>query len=287
MTAASVAVSALRELLEGGSLAAIRGASLPRVVVHVPLGVAPESRVGARTLERLETFRELLRAAVAPLELAFGGVELDGAVASLPWEARGVHVGPLLGCPATGRALVVRARCRLRFERDKLAEVWVDVDLHDLLEQLGRLCSAPGEASPGAVATNRAALALVTRALTAAPGAATDDAVEALDGALVTHARATLYVSAAFEASTLAHRGTGGLRAVARALGERFDAVELALDAGVSQGATTTFRGDALVTTRGERFRYTLRCGLRAGPEHAVECWIEIAPPPSLREHFA
>jgi predicted ester cyclase len=53
------------------------------------------------------------------------------------FTSRGIHSGPLGNIPTTGKAGSVTGMVLFRFEKDQVAEVWVNIDMLGLLQQLG------------------------------------------------------------------------------------------------------------------------------------------------------
>ena len=64
---------------------------------------------------------------------------VEGDRVAARWTVRGTHQGPFFGIPATGRAITMQEAGILRFEGDRLAEVWRVADELSLLRQLGVL----------------------------------------------------------------------------------------------------------------------------------------------------
>jgi steroid delta-isomerase-like uncharacterized protein len=72
----------------------------------------------------------------------------------LHWKAHGTHRGDFLGMPATNKSANVQGTSICRFERGKIAEVWVDWNLLSLMEQLG-LTGAMMQSPPHAAEAKR------------------------------------------------------------------------------------------------------------------------------------
>lgn len=61
------------------------------------------------------------------------------------WTMQAIHSGPLAGVAATGKHVVQHANVIFRFEDDKIAEVWTQMDQMGMLRQLG-IDPIPGRA---------------------------------------------------------------------------------------------------------------------------------------------
>lgn len=53
------------------------------------------------------------------------------------WRFEAKHEGPFLHIPPTGKDVVVKGITIERFEGDKIAEIWAEIDVFGLLKQLG------------------------------------------------------------------------------------------------------------------------------------------------------
>ncbi len=192
--------------------------------------------------------------------------------------------GEFAGPELAGPALTVQCTCRVRLVQDKISELWFEVDEYSLLQQQGRICSAPGEAVAAARAANQQAVdalsqLLRTRGLTA----------DLLDAAARVHANIELYkdISTGIITETRRLEGTGtkALDEVLALIRGRFqDPVELALGNGISQGCTTTFKGKIRAKIGASKQRYNIVCGFMSPHDRVTECWICITPPPTLME---
>ncbi|HMF78800.1 MAG TPA: ester cyclase [Bryobacteraceae bacterium] len=61
----------------------------------------------------------------------------NGDRVAVRWTMDAVHSGPLAGLPATGKCVKQHANVIFRLERDKIAEVWTQMDQIGMLRQLG------------------------------------------------------------------------------------------------------------------------------------------------------
>ena len=100
------------------------------------------------------------------------------------------------------------------------------------------------------------------------------------------HATVRFYASSEFDTKSFEFGGAGELTALLAFLRTEFTSIELALDEGVSQGHTSTFRGKARVVRGGEKLSYMFRCGFRSSGKRIDESWVEMQVPPTLREAF-
>jgi steroid delta-isomerase-like uncharacterized protein len=87
---------------------------------------------------------EAYKALVARLRVAFPDQHftLHDMIASadrvaVRWTMDATHSGPLAGIPATGKRVQQRANVIYRFEDEKIAEVWAQMDQVGMLRQLG------------------------------------------------------------------------------------------------------------------------------------------------------
>ncbi|MFN8011689.1 MAG: ester cyclase [Holophagaceae bacterium] len=123
----------VQEGQERGDPAVVDELLAPDFVDHRPLpGLSPD-RAGVKAL-----FAGL-HAAFPDLRVTIEDqvVEPDGVATRKTF--RGTHLGPFLGVPATGRAVVFEVIDILRFREGRISDHWVVVDRLDLLGQLGVL----------------------------------------------------------------------------------------------------------------------------------------------------
>jgi len=55
------------------------------------------------------------------------------------FTARGIHKGPFMGLPPTGKPIVMTGMEIFRLEKGKIAELWGEANLIGLMQQLGIL----------------------------------------------------------------------------------------------------------------------------------------------------
>lgn len=67
----------------------------------------------------------------------------DGDRAAARWRMDATHLGPIGGVAATGKRVTQHAIVIYRFEGDKIAELWVQVDQLGALRQMGVVPPTP------------------------------------------------------------------------------------------------------------------------------------------------
>jgi steroid delta-isomerase-like uncharacterized protein len=67
------------------------------------------------------------------------------------WITRGSHQGEMMGIPPSGKPIELRGMTILRIEDGKIHEVWENIDLLGLMQQMGAIPS-PDQAPAGATA---------------------------------------------------------------------------------------------------------------------------------------
>ena len=61
----------------------------------------------------------------------------DGDMVAVVWQMTGAHKGELMGIPATGKPVAIKATEIYRLANRKIAEQWVAVDNLGMMQQLG------------------------------------------------------------------------------------------------------------------------------------------------------
>lgn len=79
---------------------------------------------------------ESILSAFDPLDVELEQLHIDAEVVIAFWKAEGVHVGQFLGVPGSGRKVVVRGSCLLRWRRGQIVEIREHWDSHDLVRQM-------------------------------------------------------------------------------------------------------------------------------------------------------
>lgn len=127
------------EVWATGNLETVRELMHPDLVDHNPLpGTAP-GRLG------YEQTVQIFLTGLSDLRMALHHQVADGDLAVDHWTGTAVHTGEFAGVPATGRTLRLRGLNIGRFEGGVIVERWAQVNMMDLLQQLGVI---PGGAEP-------------------------------------------------------------------------------------------------------------------------------------------
>lgn len=127
------------ETWQQGSLAPIRELMHPDLLDHNPL---PNTSAGRRGYE--ETV-EIFRNGLSDMQMTLLHQVVDGDTAVDHWNGTAVHTGDFAGVPATGKTLHLRGLNIGRFENGVIVERWAQVNMLDLLQQLGVI---PGGSDP-------------------------------------------------------------------------------------------------------------------------------------------
>ncbi|RIK46649.1 MAG: ester cyclase [Chloroflexi bacterium] len=106
----------------------------PDVVVHGYAGVEPG-------LASVRQFYEGFWAAFPNSQLHFDDTIVSGDTLVVRFRVEGVHHGPLLGIPPTGKPMTLPGITILHFAGDQCVERWSQADFMGMLVQLG---VAPG-----------------------------------------------------------------------------------------------------------------------------------------------
>jgi steroid delta-isomerase-like uncharacterized protein len=101
------------------------------VVQHDPNGPP------ATNAEGLKEYVGGLMSAFPDLRFTVENLAADGDRVVWRFDSRATHGGPLMGIPATGKAVSVTGQVEFRFAGSKVAEIWVNYDQFGLLRQLG------------------------------------------------------------------------------------------------------------------------------------------------------
>jgi hypothetical protein len=207
----------------------------------------------------------------------FRGLDVQSVGSDLAFRVEG-H----LGIDDQRSPLTVQCTCRIRVLHKKIRELWFEVDEYDLLARQGRICCDPGQSTGDARRINQQAADALW------PVLRTRNAATALFGPdVVVHANLAIYkdLQKGLELYALRLDGVGELPKVLEMLRDIFeDPVELIFAEGISQGFTTTFRGKMRARKGAQMERYDIVCGFITPADRVTECWISIAPPPTLME---
>lgn len=270
------------DFLNGGSPAALTSLCTSGVEVFATIAEEILDPFAKRDPARLTEFVDAYRLAFPDIQFALAGVEAAASAVTARWTARGTHRGALGYIQPSGEAVSISGTCVLRLSGGRVNEIRLAADVYDILLQTGGLCADPAQSKGTARQINGAAMDSLRRAIV---GRSTDVAAP-IDEDTVLHANVGFYASSEFDRKEFEVDGRGKFRALLAFLREQFSSVEPALDDGLSQGRTTTFRGRARVIRAGERYCYMFRCGFRASGSRIGESWVELQVPPTLREVF-
>jgi steroid delta-isomerase-like uncharacterized protein len=134
------------EVWEKGNLAAVDELVSPNMIDHNPI---PGQGPG---IEGHNQAVLLARQGFPDVRFSFEDVFAKGDRVVARWIMRGTHTGNLLGIPPTGKRVAVQGVKIIRVEDGKAAEAWQNVEMFELLQQLGLvpswelILSAPGRA---------------------------------------------------------------------------------------------------------------------------------------------
>lgn len=241
-----------------------------------------------RSLARLDHFRHELSRAITGMDvqpstqLEPSGAEGSGEF-NFGWTATGRFRSPLAGVAPTGLPVIVHGHCAISTRGDRVSEVCIAVDLHDFLSEQGALCPGPGEVRPRAEVANAQACELLVAAITGHSSTAQAELHRA-----AVHALVKFYSSDELELRTFYVEGSNELPELLEVLATEFSRIRVELPLTVSQGRTSTSIGHAEVTRDGMDYTYCLRIGVRSSTFGEIdELWVELYPPPTLREVFS
>ena len=81
---------------------------------------------------------QTIHASFPDFHVSVEDVVAEGDRVAVRWTATGTHTGgEIMGIPAVGNQVTVPAMQMYRIEDDRIAEVWENLDLAGLVEQLG------------------------------------------------------------------------------------------------------------------------------------------------------
>lgn len=274
--------SCVVDLLNGGGTQKLIAHCSPDVTVFAPVTEEGLDPFAKRDPSRLDEFVAAFRRAFPDLRYSLAGVDSGPDVLTVKWSARGTHRAPLSYIQPCGESVPIRGTCVLKSEGGKILEIRLAADIYDLLVQTGAICADPAQVRGESRAVNGSAMDALRKAIVgkqSAVGAPFDERTRL-------HATVRFYASSEFDTKSFEFGGAGELTALLAFLRTEFTSIELALDEGVSQGHTSTFRGKARVVRGGEKLSYMFRCGFRSSGKRIDESWVEMQVPPTLREAF-
>jgi steroid delta-isomerase-like uncharacterized protein len=120
-----------------GDIAAADSLLHSEFTLHTPL---PTPGPG---IEEMNNVITTCRAAFAGLHVTIDDIMADGNRVIARFTARGTHNGEFMGVPPTGKAITLTAIEIFRIKDGKIAELWGEVNMMGLMQQLGML---PGSA---------------------------------------------------------------------------------------------------------------------------------------------
>ena len=101
----------------------------------------PNSPMPVTSSATLKMYVGGYRSAFPDLHFTVDDLLAEGDKVVWRFTSHGTHKGPLGPLPPTGKTGTVTGMALFRFENGKIAEVWVNVDILGLLQQLGAIPS--------------------------------------------------------------------------------------------------------------------------------------------------
>ncbi|MGE5378654.1 MAG: ester cyclase [Bacteroidota bacterium] len=92
--------------------------------------------------EALKQFHAGYLAAIPDLQFTVDDLVAEGDRVAWRFQATGHQNGPLMGVPASGKAVAVTGIIIFRFEGSRIAEAWLNLDVLGLLQQVGIIPAA-------------------------------------------------------------------------------------------------------------------------------------------------
>jgi steroid delta-isomerase-like uncharacterized protein len=99
---------------------------------------APDFVSAGVDLARFKELAAASRAAFPDLHVTVEDQVAEGDKVVTRFSAHGTHRGPFAGIPATGKPVTVRAIHIHRIAHGKIAELWEQIDLLGLMQQVGK-----------------------------------------------------------------------------------------------------------------------------------------------------
>lgn len=115
-----------------GNLNVIDEVYAPNVIQHDANSPAPVT-----SAEALKQYVSVFLTAFPDLNLSIDDLVAEGDRVLWRFTSHGTHTGPLLNIPPTGRTGSIAGMALFRFTNGKIVEVWVNIDLFGLRQQLG------------------------------------------------------------------------------------------------------------------------------------------------------
>jgi steroid delta-isomerase-like uncharacterized protein len=117
----------------GGDIAAADSLLAPNFSLHVPL---PASGSGIQAINEIIM---TCRTAFSGLNVTIDDMMADDDRVICRFTARGTHSGVFMGLPPTNKAVSLSGIEIFRMKRGRIAELWGEVNLVGLMQQLGIL----------------------------------------------------------------------------------------------------------------------------------------------------
>ena len=115
-----------------GDLSAAKELLAPGFVLHVPLPCSP----GVQGIDEVVS---ACRSAFENLNVTVEDMIAEEDRVAARFTARGIHNGPFMGLPPTGKPITMTGMEIFRLENGKIAELWGEANLLGLMQQLGIL----------------------------------------------------------------------------------------------------------------------------------------------------
>jgi steroid delta-isomerase-like uncharacterized protein len=115
-----------------GNFAVVDEVYAPNVVQHDPGSPFPVNNT-----EAMKMYAGMFKSAFPDLTFTIEDLVAEGDKVVWRFNSRGTHTGALGPLPPTGKTGVVTGMVLFRFASGKAAEVWVNVDMLGLFQQIG------------------------------------------------------------------------------------------------------------------------------------------------------
>jgi steroid delta-isomerase-like uncharacterized protein len=120
------------EMFNKGNYAAAEDAFLPTLVFHSPIQTEP-----MRGIEAFKGYPAMFRVGFPDIYINIDELIGQDDIGMARWSWTGTHLGPFQGIPPTGRQVSGRGIEIYRWVGDKIEEIWLEVDVLSVLQQLG------------------------------------------------------------------------------------------------------------------------------------------------------
>lgn len=132
-----IARKVIEELLDAGRVEYLEEVSQLSFIGHDPIA-------GTLSLHEEERVARSFRTGFPDLRCVVLDAVREGDRVVCRWRATGTHRGEFMGIPPTGRGVEFEGLTLLRFQGERLAELWTQYDAFRILGQIG---SAPERTS--------------------------------------------------------------------------------------------------------------------------------------------